>query len=165
MCLSRANDIHYTYRWHTVFIIYEVGMRGGDIFVIFWSKYLLGISVIFTLFQWTESVYQIQISRSKIRQKLEWVFMKHYAPNICLPLKIPWKQDAKVGKGAYFFQIFMKICQKLSGHLHLGHNMCAKYHDPSSSSSPDILLTRFHRFTMHKSKKGYNSVKYSQNFM
>ena len=48
---------------------------------------------------------------------------------------------------------------------HLGHNMCAKYHDPSSSGSPDILLTRFHRFTMHKSKKGHNSVKYSQNFM
>ena len=24
--------------------------------------------------------------------------MKHYAPNICLPLKINWKQDAKVRK-------------------------------------------------------------------
>ena len=52
-------------------------------------------------------------------------------------------------------------------HLHLGHNMCAKYHDPSSSGSPDtcILLTRFHRFTMHKSKKGHNSIKSSKNFM
>ena len=32
--------------------------------------------------------------------KLEWVFMKHYAPNVCLPLKITWKQDAKVRKVA-----------------------------------------------------------------
>ena len=31
--------------------------------------------------------------------------------------------------------------------------MRAKYHGPSSSGSPDILLTRFRRFTMHKSKK------------
>ena len=34
--------------------------------------------------------------------------------------------------------------------------MCAKYHDPSSSGSPDILLTRFHRFTMHKSEREIN---------
>ena len=34
------------------------------------------------------------------------------------------------------------------------------YHDPSTSSSPDILLTRFHRFTM-QSEKGDNSAKYS----
>ena len=27
----------------------------------------------------------------------------------------------------------------------------AIYHDPSSSGSPDILLTMFQRFTMHKS--------------
>ena len=37
--------------------------------------------------------------------------MKHYAPNICLPLKITWKQDAKVRKGAQFSQIFIEICQ------------------------------------------------------
>ena len=36
----------------------------------------------------------------KKKQELEGVFMKHYAPNICLPLKITWKQDAKVRKGA-----------------------------------------------------------------
>ena len=29
-----------------------------------------------------------------------------------------------------------------------------KYHDPSSSGSPDILFTRFHRFSMQKSRKG-----------
>ena len=28
----------------------------------------------------------------------------------------------------------------------------------SSSCSPDILLTRFHMFTMHKSRKGHNST-------
>ena len=33
-----------------------------------------------------------------------------------------------------------------------------KYHDPSSNGSPDILFTRFHRFTMQKSKKGHNSA-------
>ena len=32
--------------------------------------------------------------------------------------------------------------------------LLAKYHDPSTSGSPDILLTRFHRFTIHKLKKG-----------
>ena len=52
-----------------------------------------------------------------------------------------------------------------SGHLQLENNMCAKYHDPSSRGSPAILLTMFHRITMHKSKKGHNSVKYSHNFM
>ena len=31
----------------------------------------------------------------------------------------------------------------------------AKYHDPSSSGSPDILFTRRHRFTMRKSKVCY----------
>ena len=45
----------------------------------------------------------LPISLKKIQ--LELVFMKHYAPNICLPLKITWKQccftikNAKVGKG------------------------------------------------------------------
>ena len=31
------------------------------------------------------------------------------------------------------------------GHLHCRHSLCAKYHDPSSNGSPDILLIRFHR--------------------
>ena len=39
-----------------------------------------------------------------------------------------------------------------------------KYHDPSSSDYPDILLTVFHRFTIRKFEKGHNSVKNSQNF-
>ena len=43
--------------------------------------------------------------------------------------------------------------------VNVRHNLWAKYHDPSSSGSPDILLRRFHRFTMHKSKKGDNSAK------
>ena len=29
-----------------------------------------------------------------------------------------------------------------SGHLYTGHNLCFKYHDPSSSGSAAILLTR-----------------------
>ena len=41
------------------------------------------------------------------------------------------------------------------------YNLYAKNHDPRSSGSPDILLTR----SMTKYEKGINSVKYSQNFM
>ena len=37
-------------------------------------------------------------------------------------------------------------------------NLYAKYYDPSSSSSPDILFIRFHMFTMHKLKKRHNST-------
>ena len=36
-----------------------------------------------------------------------------------------------------------RISRKVSGHLHLRHNVCVKYHDPNSSGSPDTLLTRF----------------------
>ena len=71
----------------------------------------------------------------------------------------------KLEKGDNSARYIQSFAKSLSGHLHLGHNLCAKYNDPSSSHSPDILLTRFHRFTMHKSKKGHNSVNYSQNFM
>ena len=49
-----------------------------------------------------------------------------------------------------------------SGHLHLGHSLYAKYHDPTSNSYPDILLTRFNRFTMHKLENGDNSAKYPE---
>ena len=51
------------------------------------------------------------------------------------------------------------------GHLHLEHNLCAKYRDPSSSGSPDkILFTMSLIATMPKSEKGHNSVRYSQIF-
>ena len=40
-----------------------------------------------------------------------------------------------------------------SGNLHLGHNLCVKYHDPSRSSSPDILLTRLLYYTKCQSRK------------
>ena len=30
----------------------------------------------------------------------------------------------------------------LSGHRHLRHDLCVKYHDPSSSGSQDTLVTR-----------------------
>ena len=68
--------------------------------------------------------------------------MKDYAPNICLPLKITWKQDAKVEKGGLIqSKIDGNLPKVKSGHLHIRHNMCVKYHDPSSSGSPDILFT------------------------
>ena len=56
---------------------------------------------------------------------------------------------------AKYLQNFAK---SLLGYLHLGHNLYAKYHDPSSSGSPNILLARFRRFTIQKSKKGHNSA-------
>ena len=53
---------------------------------------------------------------------------------------------------------------KVSQVIYAVDTVCAKYHDPSSNGSLDILLIRFHRFTMHKSEKGDNSVKYLHNF-
>ena len=64
----------------------------------------------------------------------------------------------KSEKGDNSAKYLRNFAKTLSGHLHLGHNLSAKYHAPSSSGSPDILLTRFHRFTMQKLKKGHNSA-------
>ena len=55
----------------------------------------------------------------------------------------------KSEKGDNSAKYLQNFATSQAGHLHLGHNLCAEYHDPSSSGSPDILLTRFHRFTMH----------------
>ena len=41
-----------------------------------------------------------------------------------------------------------------SGHLHLRHNLCVKYHDSSSGGSLDILLTRSHRLQRVSLKRG-----------
>ena len=38
------------------------------------------------------------------------------------------------------------------------HALYANYQDPSSCGSPDILFTRFHRFTMQKSNKGHTAA-------
>ena len=57
-----------------------------------------------------------------------------------------------------------RIFQSWSGHLHLGHNLYAEYHDSSSSDYPDILFTMSLMDQLSKSEKGHNSVKYSQNF-
>ena len=66
----------------------------------------------------------------------------------------------KSKKGHNSVKFLQNFVKSSSGHLHLRHNLWAKYYDPSSSGSPDILLTRFHRFTMHKSEKGDKSAKY-----
>ena len=66
----------------------------------------------------------------------------------------------KLEKGDNSAKYLWKFGKILSGHLHHGHNLYAKYHDPSSNGSSDMLLTRFHRFTMHKLEKGDNSAKY-----
>ena len=70
-------------------------------------------------------------------------------------------KSEKGEKSPKYLQNFTK---SWPGHLHHGHSLYAKYHDTSSSGIPDILLTRFHRFTRRKSAKGDNSAKYSQNF-
>ena len=59
-------------------------------------------------------------------------FVKHYAPNYMLvDTKCQsWKSNPK----------FTKI---YSGHLHIGSKQLAKFHEPNSSDSLDILLTRF----------------------
>ena len=48
------------------------------------------------------------------------------------------RKSKKGDNSAKYLQNFVKI---ISGHLHLGHNVHTKFHDPSSSGSPDILLT------------------------
>ena len=63
-----------------------------------------------------------------------------------------------------FLQSFMK---SYSGDLHHVSKLCARYYDPSSSGSPDILFTGC--FTtkndkVGKGEKGDNSVKYLENF-
>ena len=45
-----------------------------------------------------------------------------------------------------------------------GRKLCAIYHDPSLGGYPDILIKMSLMAKMHKSEKGHNSVKYSQNF-
>ena len=45
-------------------------------------------------------VWKVKSDQLPSKIGLERVFMKHYAPNICLPLNITWKQDANVRKGA-----------------------------------------------------------------
>ena len=55
-----------------------------------------------------------------------------------------WKREIISVK---YLQNFAK---SKSGYLHLGHILYAKYHDPSSKGSSDILFTRFHRLIMAK---------------
>ena len=49
---------------------------------------------------------------------------------------------SKSEKGDNSTKYSQNFTKSLSGHLHLGNNLCVKYHDSSSSSSPDTLLTR-----------------------
>ena len=51
-----------------------------------------------------------------------------------------------------------------SGLIHLGHKLCAKYHDPSSSDCPYILFTMSLMAEMPKSEQWDYSVKYSLKF-
>ena len=57
----------------------------------------------------------------------------------------------KSEKGHNSVKYLQKFAKSQSGHLHSRQSLCAKYHDHSSNASPDILLIRFHRLTMHMS--------------
>ena len=61
-------------------------------------------------------------------------------------------------KGYNSAKYLLNFAKSQSGHLHLGHNLYTKYDDPSSSGSPDILLSKLHRFTMQTSKRGIASA-------
>ena len=73
----------------------------------------------------------------------------------------------KLEKGDNSATYLQNFAESYLGHLHLRHNQYAKYHDPSSRGSPDILFTRSFMGQMPKpkSEKGNNLNKYWQNFM
>ena len=60
-------------------------------------------------------------------------------------------------KGDNSAKYLQNFVNSSSSHLHLRHNLWARYHDPSSSGSPIITMTRCHGFIMQKSKKGRKS--------
>ena len=80
--------------------------------------------------------------------KLENVFVKHYAPN--------HKPANKDNRG--IIQVLWDLSKSWPGHLHLQHKLYAWYHDPSSSGSP-VLFTSLIYCTKCKSEKGDNSAK------
>ena len=118
-------------------------------------------------FMQTESVLQTK-NRSETAKNR---FSVALPPAICLPLRehvslTPMITNRKkLEKGHNSINYVWNLFKIYSGHLHLGHNLCAKYHDPSSSGYPDILFTMSLIAKMPKSEKGHNSVKYSKNFM
>ena len=48
----------------------------------------------------------------------------------------------KSEKGDNAVKYLQKFAKIQSGHLHLGHNLCVKYHDPYSSGSPDTFFSQ-----------------------
>ena len=93
--------------------------------------------------------------------------MKHYAPNHMLaPKEIIYHLSlvSPIGKKYNSINYVSNLFKIYSDHLHLEHKLYAKYHNPSSKGSPDILFTMSLMAKMPKSEKGHNSVKYSQNF-
>ena len=50
-------------------------------------------------------------------------------------------------------EVFTEFCQKLISLSTPLIESMSQYYDPSSSGSPDILFTRFHRFTVQKSNR------------
>ena len=57
-------------------------------------------------------------------------------------------------KGHNLVNILLNSLKSLSGHLNIDHKPYAKYQNPSSSSSQDIMLTRFSHCYNGKVEKG-----------
>ena len=91
--------------------------------------------------------------------------MKHYAPNHMLaPKEIIYHLSLVSPKKYNSINYVSNLFKIYSDHLNLEHKLYAKYHDPSSKGSADILFTMSLMAKMPRSEKGHNSVKYSQNF-
>ena len=61
-------------------------------------------------------------------------------------------------KGHNSVNILWNTIKSYSVHLNFNPNLNAKYQNPSSSGSQDIVLTRFSIVIMAESEKGHNSV-------
>ena len=66
------------------------------------------------------------------------MFLKHYAPNHALV-----DTKCQVEKGHNSDKSNPKFTKISSGHLQFGSKLLAKFHQPNSSYSLDILLPRF----------------------
>ena len=65
---------------------------------------------------------------------------------------------AESEKGHNSVNILWNTNKSYSVHLNFNPNLNAKYQNPSSSGSQDIVLTRFSIVIMPESEKGHNSV-------
>ena len=88
--------------------------------------------------------------------KFELVFIKDYAPNICLS---PNMAEFAV---SYFHKKFWTLLKRLTGNLHIIPYQLTMFQAPSSNNFRDILLTSLKWL---KFSKGHNSGKIKHFFL